>query len=284
MGAPSEGQQEPKEGEPSPDASGASADERLAAELRRRGVPEEEVARLLRLSAAAARPATWPAAPSTSVPSPAPPEPFTPHPTIDFPAFRETSEKEREEADRVLTSAHLARRRGDFAQAERLCRQALELSPGDAVALELYGDVLQAVGRVDDALAAYERATQADPARPGPGKKHAELLLLQDRSVEALRFEAVPRNPFVAMLLSTICPGAGQFYNGDAVKGLTLALIGLVCVLAVLWSPWGWSAGRGMNVPFTAVMLLVFAGDWIYAVVDAKRGAEERPSRSGWEV
>lgn len=284
MAADPEGAKETPEGAP-PAAEGdvTAANERLAAELRRRGVPETEVARLIGLGSPAVPPG--PALPVTGAAEAAParPAPFTAHPTVAFPDFRDTSSEEREEAGRLLSAAHLARRRGEFQQAERLCREALERAPSDAVALELYGDVLQALGRVDDALAAYERATKADATRPVPARKHAELLLLQDHSVEALRHQVIPRSPLVAALLSTICPGAGQFYNGEAGKGLVFALVGLVCVLTVFWSPWGWSALQGLSVP-TAVALVVLAVVWICAIVDASRGASQRPRRSGWEV
>jgi TM2 domain-containing membrane protein YozV len=57
------------------------------------------------------------------------------------------------------------------------------------------------------------------------------------------------KNPAVALVLSLLIPGAGQFYNGDMKKGglmLALAIIGLIV-----------SGG------------LITLGVWIWAMIDA---------------
>jgi tetratricopeptide (TPR) repeat protein len=263
-------------------------DRRLASELSRRGVPPEEIERLLALGQpAAAVPGPPPKAASVIPVPPVPPpaEPYEPKPAIALPDFRESTPQERMEADRLLTAANIARRRGNFQEAEKACRQAIELVPDDAAALELYGDIFQAVGRVDDALYSYQRAHEADPKRQSAEKKYAELMLLQNREIEALREEYIPRNPNVAILFSALFPGAGQVYNGKPLKGFFIALAMLVCVLVLGWTPLGFPH-RQQNIPFSLVLFLILAGAvYIYAVVDANLSARQgRRTKSGWEV
>jgi tetratricopeptide (TPR) repeat protein len=261
-------------------------DRRIAAELSRRGVPPEEIERLLamgRARPADAGPRDVPTAPET--PWPPPSSTFVPVPTIALPDFRESSPAERAEADRLLTAANVARRRGAFADAEQASRRAVELVPKDPGALELYGDVLQGVGRVDDAVIAYQRAHEADPKRRSAERKYAALTLMQHREIAALRDEYIPRNPFVATLLSALLPGAGQLYNGEPAKGLTVTLVTLVCVLVLGWSSVGFVSTRhGISAAFA--LFMVAAGlTYIYGVVDASRTAQRgRRKKSGWEV
>src|SRR5437588_10801481 len=159
--------QPPQGPEPTVQISQEELDRRMAHELSRRGVASEEVARMLALSRG-----ELPPPPKrkggpvlTSPPELPPSEAFKPLPSITLPEFRESSAQERIEADRQLTAANISRRRGLYKQAEKECRDALELIPSDAAALELYGDILQGTGRVDDAVFAYERAVKADPNR-----------------------------------------------------------------------------------------------------------------------
>lgn len=265
-------------------------DRRLAAELTKRGVPPDEIARLLALgraepSSPAAGPVPTPTPVAKEPPLP-PSEPYVPKPTIALPPFRESSPEEKEKADRLLTRANLARRRGQYQEAEQACREAIELTPSDAVALELYGDILQSCGRVDDALYAYEQAKKADPSRATAEKKYAELMLMQNREVELLRMEYIPRNPRVAVLFTALFPGGGQLYNGEATKGLLIAVTMLVLVLILGWTPLGFPGvgEKGITVWLVLFTLLALAV-YIYAVVDANIGAGgSRRPRSGWEI
>jgi TM2 domain-containing membrane protein YozV len=273
---------------PSPPISQADADKRLAAELGRRGVPPDEIQRLVALG----RPTTPTPAAKTPVPSIVIPtelikeEPFVPKPDITLPEFRDSNEKERADADRLLTAANLARRRGNFKEAESSVRAALELTPKDAAALELYGDILQSVGRVDDAAFAYGRAMEADSNRKTAEKKYAELALLQNRAVHLLRDEYIPRSPFIAILFSAVFPGAGQLYNGDTVKGLITAILTLILVVGIFWSPWGIPSQKTEQIPTSVIVLiLLFSAVYLFAVIDANISAKRgRRLKSGWEV
>src|ERR1051325_1521714 len=115
-------------------------DRKLAHELSRRGIPADEVQRLLSLGRAdtAPKPTGKRANPVLISPPELPPsEAFVPNPTITLPESRESSTQERIEADRLLTAANISRRRGLFKQAEKECLDAIQLVPKDAAALEL---------------------------------------------------------------------------------------------------------------------------------------------------
>lgn len=263
-------------------------DRRLAATLAQRGVPPEEVQRLLALSrgetpsSAVAKKASPGLASPPSIP---PSEAYVPKPTITLPPFREATPQERMRADSLLTAANIARRRGNFKEAEQRCREAIELTPQDAAALELYGDIFQSVGRVDDALFAYERAKEADPNRASAEKKYAELMLLQNREIELLREEFIPRNANIAVLFSALMPGAGQVYNGEPWKGLLIFLTMVVCVLVLGWTGLGFPGSAGRISASLVFFIALATMTYIYAVVDAniiaRRG--KRP-KTGWEV
>lgn len=263
-------------------------DRRLVSELARRGVPPDEIQRLVALG----REATPAPAKASPIPSLILPpdllkdEPFIPKPDITLPAFRESTDQERAEADRRLTAANVARRRGNFKDAESNVRAALELAPKDAAALELYGDVLQAVGRVDDAAFAYQRAIEADAERKSAEKKYAELALLQNRAIHLLREESIPRSPLVAVLFSAVFPGAGQFYNGDTAKGIITAALTFLLVVAIFWSPWGIPSQKTEQIPGSLIALIsLFAVVYVIAVVDANFAAKRgKRLKSGWEV
>lgn len=269
--------------QPAADSGRELDDAALARALAGRGVPQDEIARLLSRD----RP-TRPLrsedddeGPECPIPGPA----FEPIPTIVFPEFREPSPADSEEADRLLRQASLERRRGRFKEASETCRRALERVPRDAAALELYGDVLQSLGRVDDALAAYRRAGEADPRRRTAETKYAELLLLQDRSVAALQGRAEPTSPHIAVLLSALCPGAGQYYNGDTLKALLFAVGALILVVVLLWTPFGFAGPMG-GISATSVAVAACLGLlYVVSLVDANMSARAPRRRgSGWDV
>ncbi len=261
-------------------------DKKLAAELSRRGIPPDEVRRLVALGRKDSPPLSSGkrSAPVVAPPIP-PPVPYVPKPTISLPDPRESSVQERMEADRMLTAANIARRRNNFREAEQQCRQAVELVPSDAAALELYGDVLQATGRVDDAILAYKRAVEVDASRRTAEKKYGDLVLRQDRSIAMIQDEFVPGNAYVAVLLSAVFPGAGQFYNGQAIKGLVTAAAFLVISYVIFYTRFGLPHERE-GVPTSLGIAILLAGIvYMFAVVDANFTARRGKRRgSGWEV
>jgi len=77
------------------------------------------------------------------------------------------------EIDPDLGSAHVASayfkmtREFDWAGAEREFRRALELTPSDADAFDLYGRLCMALGRIDDSLKLLQHAQELDPLSHG---------------------------------------------------------------------------------------------------------------------
>lgn len=78
-------------------------------------------------------------------------------------------------ADQLLSQALGAARRGDYAEAERLCRSLLDITPRHFFAWKVLGDVLAASRRMPEALAAYETASGIDPGYGGPFTRAAMI-------------------------------------------------------------------------------------------------------------
>ena len=115
----------------------------------------------------------------------------------------------------------------------------------------------------------------------------SSLMLLQNREIQLLQTEYIPRNPTVAVFFSALFPGAGQVYNGEAPKGLVIAVLMLVCVYILGWTERGFPGiQRAAPIPMSVVLFTaVGAAVYIYAVVDAHLSARRgRRARSGWEV
>jgi tetratricopeptide (TPR) repeat protein len=206
---------------------------------------------------------------------------------LNLPEFRESSPAEKDRAEELMREANLARRRERFGDAEARIREALALTPGDAMAIEMLGDVLQGVGRVDEAMLAYRRATQADPNRSASERKYA-VLLMRQQQWSGEDPEALPRRPMISTLLSCLLPGAGQMLNGETVKGFALIAGVCVCVLGLMfWGDVGAGPRRGLN-PGVLIPLGAMGVLYIYAIADANAGARRSSGRSGgksgWEV
>ena len=80
-------------------------------------------------------------------------------------------------ADQLLSQAVGAARRGDLAEAERLCRSLLDISPRHFFGWKLLADVLAGRRRMAEALAAYETASEIDPGYGGPFSRIAMISL-----------------------------------------------------------------------------------------------------------
>ena len=84
------------------------------------------------------------------------------------------------------------------------------------------------------------------------------------------------KEPGCAMLLSAIAPGAGQFYNGDNVKGAicltaTAVSVGMWCWTETRYGFWAhdrWHAGE-VYQPLRYWGIGFFAVNWGLSVVDA---------------
>jgi|GEM_PF-3340932 len=155
-----------------------------------------------------------------------------------LPEFRESSVQEVRAAETLLRDAGMLRRREKFVDAEAKCREALELTPKDGAALEMLGDILQGVARIDEALAAYKRAVEAEPRRSAAEKKYADLLMRQENWAN-YDPEAAPPNVRFSVLLSLCLPGAGQFFYQSYIKGGVFLVLDVIVGSLLFFSPLG---------------------------------------------
>ncbi len=138
------------------------------------------------------------------------------------------------EVDRLLTEANVHRVRGQWAEAEAKCRQALLLNPHDAYARELLGDLLEAQGQYDQAKEIYRSLLQDFPGRASVETKLARLIIKTtptpgaSSSPVSRPSSAQKKSGIKAVILSLGWPGLGQFYLGQWIKGFIFAGLGLV--------------------------------------------------------
>jgi TM2 domain-containing membrane protein YozV len=86
-------------------------------------------------------------------------------------------------------------------------------------------------------------------------------------------------------MLSALCPGAGQFYNGETAKALVLALVTLGLIVVLLWTPFGFPGSLGAVSPTAGVLMAAIGIVYVISLADAKAGAGRPRSRqSGWDV
>ncbi|MCE5322506.1 tetratricopeptide repeat protein [bacterium] len=148
--------------------------------------------------------------------------------------------KQQAEFDRLMTAAHVHRRRGDYDEAERTIKQALEISPDDLDAREFAADMLFARGKLEEAVEAYKAIMSADKSRASAEEKYAKTILqiaegkrqqdlLKDmlENPKKYRSRQPARSPAVAAILS-IAPGFGQIYNGQFVRGVVIFVVTMV--------------------------------------------------------
>ena len=274
---------------------------RIEAEMTKLGLPPDEVRRLLNANSHTADVAPLPLAKTALVPPTSravtPPKKGPDRVTADslqafaaqlkvekdavrqvaittagktLPEFREASVQEMRAAETLLRDASMLRRREKFVEAEAKCREALELTPKDGAALETLGDILQGVARIDEALAAYKRAREADPRRASAEKKYADLLMRQENWANYDPEASTPPNARLAVLVSLLLPGAGQFFYGSYVKGAVLLLLDAICVYLLAGSPWGFAGSRqhgGVHPGLIAIFAFTFVV-YVGAVAD----------------
>jgi serine/threonine protein kinase/Tfp pilus assembly protein PilF len=115
----------------------------------------------------------------------------------------------------------------DFAGAEREFRRALVINPRYAIGLQWYAELLENLGRNDEALAMIQRAQEADPFSLIINTVHGEVLSRSGRTNEAIaQFQKtldLERNfPLAHFLFGLALMRGGK--NEEAVKELELAL------------------------------------------------------------
>ncbi len=142
--------------------------------------------------------------------------------------------KKQAEFERLITAAHVYRRRGDYDRAREAIDAALQLKPSDMEAREFAADIVYARGDIQAAAEEYKRIYEQDASRTSAEEKYARAIvqiaegkrqqeLLREMLENPARFRTPPRSPLVAGLLS-VAPGFGHVYCGQLVKGIVLFL------------------------------------------------------------
>lgn len=210
------------------------------------------------------------------------------HVALGLAEFRQSTVQEKLQAETLLREATALRRREKYVEAEIKCREALTFAPKDAAGLELLGDIYQGVARIDEALACYRRAVEADPKRASSERKYGELLM-QQQNWSSVDMEDVPRNALFATLLSLLFPGGGQFHNGEINKGVFFLVLDAICLYLVAFSPWGFAGAHGkhgLNISLLACLLITFVV-YVFSAADAyqtARNGRQRGGADGWDV
>lgn len=211
---------------------------------------------------------------------------------MDLPAGSEAGRSTQEKVEQLLRDAHIQRVRGQWSNAERLCRKALEVDPDDSMGREMLGDILAARGEHDPALEAYRQAFERQPEKAALEEKIARLVLLKGEE-ERERREAQmllesplrkvdqKRNATLATLLCIPLPGLGQLLvYRQWVKGGILAGVGLVSILGIgellklllLLGGVGSRVERPNDLLAGLGVLGVLV--WVYSLLDAAAGGK----------
>lgn len=152
-----------------------------------------------------------------------------------------TSDRQRT-VDRMLTSARLARRRGEMEAAWRCLDDALLLAPDDAAVFEEMGWLNLDEEEFEAAAQCFRRALELEPGRAGAETGLGNATVEAARSAAAEQAEAEPdtsllgkRSPSRAALLSALIPGLGQMYATEFARGTAWLLAVLPCWYLGLW-------------------------------------------------
>lgn len=209
----------------------------------------------------------------------------------------------------LAMQARSALRRGNRDEARKLLQQVFALSPTDAGALELLGDIFLEEGEQEKAIAVFERGRKHDPSHTAFEEKIALAKIdQQEEELAKIRRETAlqlgdtekwqDKKPNLAALLSLVLPGAGHVYLEKYERAATYFGAWLVTVLgwylplhAALPTEAASAAlrqSRSFLAPFAAAlgnlggfskllfwtMLLLNVGVYLASTIDATRSAK----------
>ncbi len=193
-----------------------------------------------------------------------------------------------EQAERTLREANLARVRGQNAIADRLLKEAADMAPNTASVLEAVGDNQVANGRFRDAKLTFARAHKIDPDNKSIENKFGEMVLKVDLHIDpfahAETFDGYA-SPKIAVMLSLLAPGLGQFAVERYPKGgIMLAIYAISWVLMGLLpggfkSVFAFMTGQGSFDPLGGVLLLVAIGDLVWSIADLSALKNKAPKK-----
>ncbi|MCK4324006.1 MAG: hypothetical protein KAW89_05705 [Armatimonadetes bacterium] len=178
-------------------------------------------------------------------------------------------------------------------EAEKIACKLMEIAPRSTTSWELWGDVLLAQDKIEEASDAFKKAVELEPANADAERKYASIQLdLQQAKWERQVLEsgdlsqfrgAVNKEPGTAAARSALFPGLGQVYNGEYEKGLIMFCVGLALLtgavrLVVTWLSPGQSLG-GLGAVWGYIGLFGGMVLYIFGVYDAYRGSQEEQDR-----
>lgn len=196
------------------------------------------------------------------------------------------------ELGKLLAAANLQRMRGQWAEAEETCRNALRIAPKDIVFNEMLGDILHECGKLDQALEQYKTALSLVPGKPSLETKHAKVALeigereraralAEDMILNPKKYTRREKKPMVALICSFFVPGLGQLYNEQPAKAGVIFgafLVFLIAFRLLQVYPRGMgSIAELLNLTHPLVLIvgiLAFAA-YIYGLIDAPMVADK---------
>jgi tetratricopeptide (TPR) repeat protein len=208
--------------------------------------------------------------------------------------------------DKLISKVNLHRMRGQYAEAEDVCREALSMDGARIDVRELLADMIYARGQLDTAMAEYKNVLDQDPKRVSAETKYAWLAIevgereYQKRLAQEMLEnpgKVVPpaKSPLLAFITSACLPGTGQIYVGELRKGLIILGAFLLSMAILAMTPIDTGnllknfgalirpVDSERNLPvggialFCASVLMIV---YIYAVIDAPIAASKVSERA----
>lgn len=181
------------------------------------------------------------------------------------------------QAEELLKQANLLFLKGDYANAVKICRQALSLEE-TSKGMVLLGEVTEACGNPAQALQEYRRALELDPANI-KAEDHIGRLALRQASMHSSDASS-RRHPLTAILLSTLLPGMGELYNQQFIKGSVILLVyllvffKLLLLTAYMFTDYTRTGAFNLS-PAWLPLLLVAMALWGFSIYDSFVGTKK---------
>ncbi|HEY3782191.1 MAG TPA: tetratricopeptide repeat protein [Fimbriimonadaceae bacterium] len=163
-------------------------------------------------------------------PAAAEPEP-EPEPELPPPTHEQLAA-----ADNFIRQARLARSRNQSAQASDFLKKAEQAVPNAPAVLEFIGDDLAERKQFKQAREMYQKALKLAPKNVALERKFAETILHTTALGNAALYSEfeVTSSRRAGTIFSAIIPGSGQIFSGEYVKGASMFIVWLVCIIWLL--------------------------------------------------
>ena len=102
-------------------------------------------------------------------------------------------------------------------------------------------------------------------------------------SIQPAQLLGSKKEPVQACVFSLLLPGGGQFYNGEAVKGVFMlgsVAVGSMILLSEIEGARLWTADEDI----VTAGFVIIAGAWLWSMVDAPLSASRINRENGWAL